>query len=64
MALQIHSDEVRLLVKALPWATLEDLLDTELTPELRKIVLSEYDYRNMLNNPNPRHGYHKPSAWA
>jgi|TARA_R100000482_G_scaffold117861_1_gene61629 hypothetical protein len=56
MDIEINYDEVRLLIKALPFKTIGSILDTkELTPRIRRMLLSEYDLRDTLNNPNPRY---------
>jgi hypothetical protein len=53
---EINYDEVRLLIKALPFGTIGSILDTkELTPKVRRMLSSEYDFRDTLNNPNPRY---------
>ena len=56
MDIEVNYDEVRLLIKALPFKTIGSILDTkELTPRVRRMLLSEYNLRDTLNNPNPRY---------
>ena len=56
MDIEINYDEGRLLIKDLPFKTIGSILDTkELTPRIRRMLLSEYDLRDTLNNPNPRY---------
>ena len=56
MDIEVNYDEVRLLIKALPFRTIGSILDTkELTPRVRRMLLSEYDYRDTINNTEPRY---------
>ena len=43
---ELNKSEVRLLIKVLPYKTLRTLLTVELTPNLRRLVLKEYDWRD------------------
>tara|TARA_R110002074_G_C11990157_1_gene612951 strand:- start:212 stop:394 length:183 start_codon:yes stop_codon:yes gene_type:complete len=52
---ELNKSEVRLLIKVLPYKTLRTLLTVELTPNLRRLVLKEYDWRDSINDPKPRH---------